>query len=172
MAIRKNEVPRANLLPVERLVAHSLCDEAIKLCNGFVACIWAQVSLSKAVSYLTEPSFSTYDLWNHLVVGNDVHVRPEAVEQIMVPLVVHSHLENVQSWKVARSSRTDHLPVVNDALVGGAHRIKIFTLVVRHKKHISLPLVLSQVLSYIFLALASRLQRDYGQKIVERARFG
>lgn len=58
---------------------------------SLVARVRVDVNLSERVSDFTEPGLSTNELGRNIVVGDNVHIAPPSVKQVVVPLVVHTH---------------------------------------------------------------------------------
>ena len=143
----------------------------VPLFYSLVARVRVDVNFSKAISDFTEPGLSANELGRNIVVSDDVHITPPSVKQVMVPLVVHTHFNEVHGGKVAGNSRASHLSVVHDSHVGGAHGIEVLFVNVRDKNDLSSPSIFSHVVTDIFLSFTSSLETDNSDEIVNRAGF-
>jgi len=93
LTVTQDEIPGAYFLSVNLPIAHAFLQETIILANHIKAHIWFNIPLGKSVCDLTEPNLTANQLRVHSIVSDDIHIVPVPIEQVMVPLVVHSHLD-------------------------------------------------------------------------------
>lgn len=117
LAIVEDYVASLHLGAIDLLVAHGLGDESIKFADHRVSSVRVHIPLAQRVGDLSEPGLTSDHLWVYVIVGNDIHVIPPTIEQVVVVLIVHAHVEHVHSGQMASGSRADHLTVVDDAEV-------------------------------------------------------
>jgi hypothetical protein len=96
LAIRQNQFTGLHNFAVNCFVAKGFSDKAIESGNGLETSVGTHVGLGERVSNFSEPGFTALNFGNDHVVGDDVHVAPEAVEKLVVPLVVHPHVNDVE----------------------------------------------------------------------------
>ena len=93
------------------------------------------------------PDLTSNQFWVHVIVRNDVHVVPPSIEEVVVVLVVHSHIENVHGRQMARCRRADHLTVMHDTVVSCAHGIQMLITLIRNEHDLTHPLALAHKLT-------------------------
>ena len=113
-AIVSNNVSGMDLRAIDSFVAHTFSNVTIILADHSVSGVRVEIPCSKSVCDLAEPGLSTNHLRVHVLVSNDVHIVPPTVEQIVIPLLVHTHIHQVHRGQVASSCRADHLTIVDD----------------------------------------------------------
>ena len=169
MAIVEDYVASLHLCAIDRLVAHGFRDEAVKFADHLVASVGVNVPLAQRVSDLSMPDLTSDHLWVDVLVGNDVHVVPPAVEKIVIPLVVHAHIKHVHRGQVAGCRRANHLTVVDNTEVRCAHRVQMLIPFVVDKDDLSLPVTLTHVLLDVLLASGAHMRADHRHEVVEGA---
>lgn len=104
-----------------------------------------------------------------MIVCDDVHIIPPPIKQIVVVLVVHSHIENVHSGQVAGRCRADHLTVMYDTVVSRAHGVQMLIALVGDEDDFAHPLALADKLAGVLLARRAGMRADHCDKVVEGA---
>ena len=165
-SVVEDDIACGDLRTIDRLVAHGLGDKAVVFADHCVPGVGVEVPGAESVSDLAKPGLTSDELWVDMVVRNDVHIAPPSVEEVVVPLMVHAHLQEVHCRQVARRSRADHLTVVNDSVVGAAHGVKVLIVIVGHPDDLAVPAVLLHVLLDILFTSAARMRANDSHKVV------
>ena len=169
VAVREDYVTCVHLGSVNRFIAHSFSNEAIKLANHLVSGVWVDVPLRQSVGDLAVPDFTSDELWVDMIVSDDVHIIPPPIKEIVVVLVVHSHIENVHSGQVAGRCRADHLTVMYDSVVSCAHGVQMLIALVRDEDDLAHPLALANKLFDVLLTRRTSMRADHCDKVFEGA---
>ena len=161
-----------HLRAVNFLVAHGFGNEAIILADHQVSSVRVDVPRAKGVGNLAVPDFTSDQFWVDVIVCDNVHILPEAVEHLVVVLIVHAHVEDIHGGQVAGGSCADHLAVVDDTEIGRAHGIQMLVILVVHEDDVAHPLVLTHKLLDILLSGGACVRADNSGEVIEGASLG
>mmetsp|Transcript_20733 Transcript_20733/g.14868 ORF Transcript_20733/g.14868 Transcript_20733/m.14868 type:complete len:207 (-) Transcript_20733:965-1585(-) len=168
LSIGKLDIASANLRSIDFLIAHSFSKESVPLFNHLVAYIRLYIPLTKSVSNFTVPCLTTNILRVDVFISDNVKIVPVSVKEVIVPLVVHSHLDQVHGWQVASSCSSNHLSIINGCHIGCSHSIDMLVVLVGDENNITGPLILFQEAANELLTLTTLVKGDNCSKVFNR----
>lgn len=130
-------------------------NKVIELFDHIESLVRINIPLSKSVCNFSMPGFTSNQFWVDVIVGDNVHVVPPSVDKIMVPLMVHAHLDKIHSWEMASSSMRDHLTVIHNSHISSTHSIKVLIIFIVNKDNFTVPWVLSEIFTSILFTFTT-----------------
>ena len=166
LAIFKHKFFGSHHWPVQWFICKTFLYEAIKLLDDLISSFWSNIVFCELITDHSVPSFTTDEFFVDAVISNDVHIIPPSVVKIMVPLLVHFHVDQAVHWQVECICCGDHLSVKHETKVRSGHGIVMSIVFVINQNDSSCPFILGEVLFDSCFSFTSSMNTKNSDEIV------